>query len=170
MSVTSKVVGRIYQQTFVDTYRKVAFAKLYTTKTLVTVADVLNDKVLPYFEEHELSMLRILADRRTEYCGRVDHHDYQLYLAINDIDHTKTKAMSPQTIGICERFHKTISNEFYLITYRKKLYANMEELQKTWTNGWNTITMSELIKARYAVDELHWKFCWRVNQFGQKKI
>ena len=125
-----KGVGRIYQQTFIDTYSKVAFAKLYTTKTPITAADILNDRVLPYFKEHELPMLRILTDRGTEYCGRVDHHDFQLYLAINDIDHTKTKAMSPQTNGICERFHKTILNEFYQITFRKKLYSSMEDLQK----------------------------------------
>ena len=121
-----KDVGRIYQQTFVDTDSKVAFCKLYTTKTPITVADILN----PYFGAKELPMLRILTDRGTEYCGRVDQHDYQLYLAINDIDHTKTKAMSPQTNGICERFHKTILNEFYQITFRKKLYINMEDLQK----------------------------------------
>ena len=135
-----KGVGRIYQQTFVDTYSKVAFAKLYTTKTPITAADMLNDKVLPYFEQHGLPMLRILTDRGTEYCGRVDHHDYQLYLAINDIDHTKTKAMSPQTNGICERFHKTILNEFYQITFRKKLYSTMEELQKDlddWMDSYN---------------------------------
>ena len=124
-----KGVGRIYQQTFVDTYSKVAFAKLYTTKTPITAADMLNDKVLPYFEQHELPMLRILTDRGTEYCGKVEHHDYQLYLAINDIEHTKTKAMSPQTNGICERFHKTILQEFYQVTFRKKLYSSMEELQ-----------------------------------------
>ena len=135
-----KGVGRIYQQTFVDTYSKVAFAKLYTTKTPITAADMLNDKVLPYFEQYDLPMLRILTDRGTEYCGRVDHHDYQLYLAINDIDHTKTKAMSPQTNGICERFHKTILNEFYQITFRKKLYSTMEELQKDlddWMDSYN---------------------------------
>ena len=125
-----KGVGRIYQQTFVDTYSKVAFAKLYTTKTPITAADILNDKVLPYFKQCELPMLRILTDRGTEYCGKVEHHDYQLYLAINDIDHTKTKAMSPQTNGICERFHKTILNEFYQVTFRKKLYSSLEELQK----------------------------------------
>lgn len=125
-----KGVGRIYQQTFVDTFCKVAFAKLYTTKTPITAADMLNDKVLPYFEQHELPMLRILTDRGTEYCGKVEQHDYQLYLAINDIDHTKTKAMSPQTNGICERFHKTILQEFYQVTFRKKLYSSLEELQK----------------------------------------
>jgi transposase InsO family protein len=125
-----KGVGRIYQQTFVDTYSKVAFAKLYTTKTPITAADILNDRVLPYFERNDLPMLRILTDRGTEYCGRVEQHDYQLYLAINDIDHTKTKAMSPQTNGICERFHKTILNEFYQVAFRKKLYDSLEALQK----------------------------------------
>jgi len=125
-----KGVGRIYQQTFVDTYSKVAFAKLYTSKTPITSADILNDRVLPFFGQYQLPMLRILTDRGTEYCGRMDQHDYQLYLAINDIDHTKTKAQSPQTNGICERFHKTILQEFYQVTFRKKIYVTLDELQK----------------------------------------
>lgn len=125
-----KGVGRIYQQTFIDTYSKVAFCKLYTSKTPITAADLLNDKVLPFFEKEGLPMLRMLTDRGTEFCGKVEQHDYQLFLAINDIDHTKTKAMSPQTNGICERFHKTILQEFYQVTFRKKLYTSLEELQK----------------------------------------
>lgn len=127
---TLKGVGRIYQQTFVDTYSKVAFAKLYTTKTPITAADLLNDKVLPFFTEHQLPLLRILTDRGTEYCGKVERHDFQLYLAVNDIEHTKTKSRSPQTNGICERFHKTVLQEFYQITFRKKIYTELEELQK----------------------------------------
>lgn len=138
---TLKGVGRVYQQTYVDTYCKVAHAKLYTTKTPITAADMLNDKVLPFYEEHDLPVLRILTDRGTEYCGRVDKHDYQLFLAINDIDHTKTKVRSPQTNGICERFHKTILQEFYQITFRKKLYENIEALQADldeWLDHYNT--------------------------------
>jgi len=137
---TLKGVGRIYQQTFVDTYSKVAFAKLYTTKTPITSADILNDKVLPFFEQQQLPMLRILTDRGTEYCGKVEQHDYQLYLAINNIDHTKTKANSPQTNGICERFHKTILQEFYQVTFRKKIYDDIPELQKDldeWIYSYN---------------------------------
>jgi len=126
---TLKGVGRIYQQTFVDTYAKVAFAKLYTTKTPITSADLLNDRVLPFYEEHDLPLLRILTDRGTEYCGKADQHDYQLYLAVNDIEHTKTKVKSPQTNGICERFHKTILQEFYQVTFRKKIYTDLEALQ-----------------------------------------
>jgi transposase InsO family protein len=126
---TLKGVGRIYQQTYVDTYAKAAQAKLYKTKTPITAADMLNDKVLPFYEDHELPVLRILTDRGTEYCGRADRHDYQLFLAINDIEHTKTKVKSPQTNGICERFHKTILQEFYQVAFRKKIYETIEQLQ-----------------------------------------
>ena len=137
---TLKGVGRIYQQTFVDTYAKVACAKLYTTKTPITSADLLNDRVLPLFQEHELPLLRILTDRGTEYCGRPEQHDYQLYLAINDIDHTRTKAKSPQTNGICERFHKTVLDEFYRVAFRKKIYDDLESLQRDldeWIHYYN---------------------------------
>tara|TARA_B100000989_G_C19468568_1_gene439571 strand:+ start:120 stop:1151 length:1032 start_codon:yes stop_codon:yes gene_type:complete len=135
-----KGVGRIYQQTFVDTYSKVAMCKLYTTKTPITSADLLNDRVLPFFESHNASVLRILTDRGTEYCGKQEQHDYQLYLAINDIDHTKTKARHPQTNGICERFHKTILQEFYQTMFRKKIYKSIEDLQTdldAWLNKYN---------------------------------
>jgi len=135
-----KGVGRIYQQTFIDTYAKVGFAKLYTTKTPITAADLLNDRVLPFYDEHQLPLFRILTDRGTEYCGKAETHDYQLYLAINDIDHTKTKARSPQTNGICERFHKTILQEFYQVTFRKKIYRDIETLQvdlDQWIDKYN---------------------------------
>ena len=127
---TIKGVGRIYQQTFIDAYSKVACAKLYTTKTPITAADLLNDRVLPLYEENGMGLLRVLTDRGTEYCGRADRHDYQLYLAVNDIDHTRTKAKSPQTNGICERFHKTILQEFYQVAFRKKIYESTETLQQ----------------------------------------
>jgi hypothetical protein len=126
---TMKGVGRIYQQTFVDTYSKVAFAKLYDRKTPITAADLLNDRVVPFFEEHEIPLCRVLTDRGTEYCGKAETHEYELYLAIEDIDHTRTKARSPQTNGICERFHKTILNEFYRVAFRKKIYRGIDELQ-----------------------------------------
>ena len=127
---TLKGVGRIYQQTFVDTYSKVAICKLYTSKTPITAADLLNDRVVPFFEEYSLPLQRIMTDRGTEYCGKPEQHDYQLFLALMDIDHTKTKVRHPQTNGICERFHRTILNEFYRVTFRKKIYSSLEELQK----------------------------------------
>ena len=138
---TLKGVGRVYQQTFVDTYSKIAHCKLYTTKTPITAADLLNDRVLPYFAEHDIPMLRMLTDRGTEFCGKVEQHDYELYLAASDIEHTKTKARCAQTNGICERFHKTILNEFYQVTFRKKVYTDLSELQMdldAWVDYYNT--------------------------------
>ena len=124
-----KGVGRIYQQTVLDTFSSVAFAKVYTAKIPVTAADILNDRVLPFFEDQKIPVMRILTDRGTEYCGSLDKHPFQLYLQLNDIDHTKTKAKSPQTNGICERFHQTVLNEFYRIAFRKKIYSTLEILQ-----------------------------------------
>jgi len=124
-----KGVGRIYQQTFIDTYAKVAFAKLYDRKTPITAADLLNDRVVPFYDSHEVKLCRVLTDRGTEYCGNPQHHEYELYLAVEDVDHSRTKTKSPQTNGICERFQKTVLNEFYRVAFRKMAYRSLEELQ-----------------------------------------
>lgn len=138
---TIKGVGRIYQQTFIDTYCKVAQAKLYASKDALTAAELLNDRVIPMYEQQGIRLLRILTDRGTEYGGRNNQdHPYQLYLAIEDIDHTRTKTKSPQTNGICERFHRTIQEEFYAIAFRKKIYTSLESLQQDldeWINYYN---------------------------------
>ena len=137
---TLKGVGCIYQQIFVDTYSKIAHCKLYTTKTPITAVDLLNDRVLPFFESQGITLIRVLTDRGTEYCGKVQQHDYELYLAACDIEHTKTKAGHPQTNGICERFHKAILNEFYQVIFRRKVYTDLLELQKdldVWVNEYN---------------------------------
>ena len=135
-----KGVGRIYQQTFIDTYAKIGFAKLYDRKTPITAADLLNDRVLPFYDEHEIPLQRVLTDRGTEYCGNPERHEYELYLAVEDVDHTRTKTKSPQTNGICERFHKTLLDEFYRIAFRKKIYRTIEELQADldlWIDDYN---------------------------------
>jgi transposase InsO family protein len=137
---TLKGVGRIYQQTFIDTYAKVGMAKLYDRKTPLTAADMLNDRVLPLYEQYGISLQRVLTDRGTEYCGNHETHEYELYLAVEDIDHTRTKTRHPQTNGICERFNKTCLNEFYRVAFRKKLYTTLDELQAdldAWLKEYN---------------------------------
>jgi len=137
-----KGVGRIYQQTFVDTYSKVAFAKLYDRKTPICAAELLNDRVIPFFDGHDVGLLRILTDRGTEYCGNPERHEYELYLAVENIDHSRTRTRSPQTNGIVERFHKTVLNEFYRVAFRKKIYTTLEELQEdldAWMREYNEV-------------------------------
>src|SRR5262245_59269574 len=67
---TLKGAGRVYQQTAIDTYSKVAFAKLYDRKTPLTAADLMNDRVVPFFDDHEIAVSRVLTDRGTEFCGK----------------------------------------------------------------------------------------------------
>jgi Integrase core domain len=126
---TIEGIGRVYQQAFIDTYRKVAIVKLNDRKDELVAADPLNDRVLPFFEEHEIPLLRVLNDRGSEYCGNREHHEYQLYLAVENIHHSKTKARSPQSDGICERFHTTVLDEFCRVAFRKKVYTFLDEQQ-----------------------------------------
>ena len=88
---------------------------------------MLNDRVIPFFEEHDIPLQGAHRPRH-RVLRRPDRHEYELYLAVENIDHTRTKVQSPQTNGICERFHKTVLDEFYRVAFRKKIYA-LEELQ-----------------------------------------
>lgn len=138
---TVKGVGRIYQQTFIDTYSRVAFAKLYDSKHAITSADILNDRVLPFFDEQQIPLLRILTDRGTEFKGKPENHEYEMYLQIEGIEHSKTQVRHPQTNGICERLHRTMQDEFYAVAFRKRIYETMEQLQldlDEWINYYNT--------------------------------
>lgn len=136
-----KGVGKIYQQTGIDTYSNMGFAKLYTDKSAITAADFLNDKVLPFFDSEQVRLLRVLTDRGTEYSGKIEQHPYQLFLHLNDIEHSRTKAYHPQTNGITERLNQTIQNEFYAVAFRKTLYASLEQIQgdlDTFMDEYNT--------------------------------
>lgn len=167
---TIKGVGRIYQQTFVDTCTKWATAKLYTTKTPITGADLLNDRVLPFFSSLKMGLIRILTDKGTEYCGKIEQHDYELYLGVNGIEHTKTKARHPQTNGICECFYKTILQEFYQVVFRRKLYHSLEELQAeldAWIDSYNS--ESGLIKGKCAAAERLCRHSLTENNSGWKR-
>src|ERR1700726_2419503 len=143
---TLKGVGRVYQQTFIDTYSKVAFAKLYDRKTPITAADLLNDRVVPFFDEHSIRLSRVLTDRGTEFCGR-ESHEYELYLAVEDIDHTRTKTKSPQTNGICERFHRTVLDEFYGSPSARRSTGRSTSCRPTSMPGLSNTTSNGRIRA-----------------------
>ena len=124
-----KGVGRVYLQAVVDTYGSYAFGKLYTSKIPETAADILYDRILPFYEEQELTVERILTDNGREYCGRPMIHPYQIFLEFNDIEHRRTKVANPRTNGFVERFNRTVLDEFFRETFRTKLYLSTEGLQ-----------------------------------------
>lgn len=125
-----KGIGKVYGQVFLDSYTRLANVKLYQEKTPLTSADILNDRVLPWYQAQGVPILRILTDRGGEYKGRVENHAYELFLSVEGIAHSTTKAYSPQTNGMCERFNRTMKQEFFDTAMRKKLYVELASLQK----------------------------------------
>ena len=135
-----KGVGRIYLQAVVDTYGSYAFGKLYTSKKQETAADILYDKVLPFYQEKGIPVEHILTDNGTEYKGRPMIHLYQIFLEFNDIKHRHTKVGTPRTNGFVERFNKTVLDEFFRTAFRKKMYDSIAALQQDldkWLHEYN---------------------------------
>jgi transposase InsO family protein len=144
-----KGVGKIYQQTGIDTHSNVGFAKVYPDRTALSAADFLNDRVLPFFDEHGIRVLRMLGDNGPEYCGRRDEHAYQLFLQLNEIEHTRIKVRHPQTNGAVERLNQTIQEEFYKVAFRKKLYRSLEEIQADLDEFMNWYNTERTNQGRY---------------------
>ncbi|RZU48107.1 winged helix-turn helix protein [Fluviicoccus keumensis] len=126
---TLKGVGKVYMQSVLDGYSRHAWGRLYTSKLPVTAVHVLNNDVLPFFEEHDISVQTILSDNGREFCGRPDHHPYELFLQLEGIEHRTTKVRRPQSNGFIERLHRTLLDEHFRIQGRTKWYETLEEMQ-----------------------------------------
>jgi len=96
--------------------------------------------VLPVYKDLGLEVQAILTYNGREYCGK-DTHPYELYLALNDIEHRRTKVGRPQTNGFVERFNRTALDEFFRKAFREKFYESVEALQAdldAWLVHYNT--------------------------------
>lgn len=127
-------------QTVVDTYGSFAFGYLHAGKLPDHAALILHNDVLPFYQKHGLKIEAILTDNGREYCGRLTHHHYEIYLELNGIEHRKTRIATPKTNGFAERFNRTAKEEFFDIALRQKLYTSEEELQKDldeWLKHYN---------------------------------
>ncbi len=144
---TIKGVGRIYQQTFIDSYSKVAMAKLYDRKNALVAADMLNYKVVPWFEEEGIRLLMILTDRGTEYCGNREHHEFQLFLALEDIDHSKTKARLLSPTVFVNNFTEPFKTNFMRSLLGRRYTTRLKICKRIWISGSIRITTNVRIKA-----------------------
>lgn len=95
----------------------------------MTAVDVLHDRVLPFYEEHGVEIDHLLTDNGREYCGLPLHHPFELFLAVNQIEHRHTRVHSPGTNGFCERFNRTIKEEFFSVAFRKTFYESLDQQQ-----------------------------------------
>lgn len=124
-----KGVGKVWLQAVVDTFGSFGFAYLHTGKLPEHAVAVLHNEVLPKYEAWDLEVGAVLTDNGREYCGK-ETHPYELYLALNEIAHKKTRVNRPQTNGFVERFNRTLLDEFFRKAFREKFYDSVEKLQK----------------------------------------
>jgi hypothetical protein len=135
-----KPVGRVFQQTFINVSANVALAKIYNRKSPGTATDMLKERVIPFFAEQDCSLGRVLTDRGLEYCGHIDRHEYERYLAVGDIVHSRTVSDDPQENELCRVFHQAVMTEFYRIAFSKWVYRSIDELQNdldSWVEEYN---------------------------------
>jgi len=127
---TLKGVGKVYVQVVVDVFCSLGFAKVYTSKMPVTACDLLYDRVLPFYDALGVPVQAVLTDNGREYCGVKDKHPYELLLAIEGVDHRKTKVRSPRTNGFVERMNRTLLEECFKVEGRRTWYVEPAEIQR----------------------------------------
>ena len=127
---TLKGVGKVYVQVIVDVFCSLAFAKVYNSKMPITACDLLYDRVLPFYEELGIEVGSVLTDNGREFCGREDQHPYELLLAMEGIEHRRTKVRTPRTNGFVERMNRTLLDECFRIAGRTTWYTDISEIQR----------------------------------------
>ena len=127
---TLKGVGKVYVQVIVDVFCSLAFAKVYTSKMPITACDLLYDRVLPFYEELGVKVGAILTDNGREFCGRADQHPYELLLAMDEIEHRRTRVRSPRTNGVVERMNRTLLDECFRVAGRTTWYLEPAGIQR----------------------------------------
>lgn len=125
-----KGVGKVYLQSVIDCHSRYAWGRLYANKLPVTAVHVLNNDVLPTFEQHGARIATVLSDNGREFCGRPDRHPYELFLQIEEIEHRTTRVRRPQSNGYVERLHRTLLDEHFRVAGRKTFYESIDEMQK----------------------------------------
>lgn len=126
---TLKGVGKVYVQVVVDVFCSLAFAKVYNSKMPITAADLLYDRVLPFYEALGVRVGAVLTDNGREFCGKPDSHAYELLLAVDEIEHRTTRVRSPRTNGFVERMNRTLLDECFRVAGRSTWYENTDEIQ-----------------------------------------
>ena len=126
---TLKGVGKIYLQSVLDCFSRHAWGRLYTSKLPLTAVQIMNNDVLPFFDEHAIGVRTVLSDNGREFCGRPDQHPYELFLQLEGIEHRTTQVRRPQSNGFIERFHRTLLDEHLRVKGRTTWHETVDEMQ-----------------------------------------
>jgi transposase InsO family protein len=96
----------------------------------ITAADTLYDRVLPFYEAIGAPVQAILTDNGREFCGKPEQHPYELLLAMEGIEHRRTKIATPRTNGFVERMNRTLLDECFRVAGRQTWYITPAEIQR----------------------------------------
>jgi transposase InsO family protein len=135
-----KGVGKVYLHSIVDTYGSYAFGFLHTSKVPEAAVAALHNDALPFYQARGIPVAAVLTDNGREFCG-TPTHPFELYLALTELEHRRTKVRHPQTNGFVERFHRTVKEEFFEVALRETFYESVEALQADldrWLAHYNT--------------------------------
>lgn len=124
-----KGVGRIYQITGIDLCSRYGWARLYTNKSAQSSMNFVEECLIPQFFVNNVTIESILTDNGTEFTDR----KFRKMLFDYEITHKRIPPGKPMLNGYCERFQRTILEEFYQPVFRKRFFSSIEELQTELT-------------------------------------
>jgi len=117
-------------QVVIDVACSFAFAKVYTSKMPITAADVLYDRVLPFYDRLGIAVGAVSTDNGREFCWTRETHPYELLLAMEGLEHRTTRVRSPRTNGFVERMNRTLLDEYFRVQGRQIWYTEPAEIQR----------------------------------------
>jgi len=120
-----KGIGRIYQISGIDLCSRYGWVNLYANKEQTASIHFVEKCLLPKFFNNNVDLETILTDNGTEFTG----YKFKQMLVDYGINHLRIDRGKPVQNGYCERFQRTIHEEFYQPVFRKKFFKNIEDLQ-----------------------------------------
>jgi hypothetical protein len=123
-------VRNIYVETVVDANSRLGFAKVYPSKNAMNAADILQDRVLPFYERYAVTIGRVCTRSTREYCGLPLIHPFETLLATSHIEHSSLHPGCGMHNQPCEDFYRVLCSEFFSPAIRNNSYKSFGKLQQ----------------------------------------
>lgn len=122
--------GSIYAEAVVDCDSGTAFAKAYPARNALNALDILVSRVVPFFQNHQITIERIFTRKSDEYCGVPLAHPYETFLLAAPIQHLQLDYSRQPVNYVCENFYQVLLRDFFPVVLRKKFDLSLPEIQK----------------------------------------
>ena len=123
-------VRDIYVEMVVDANCGLGFAKVYPSKNAMNGVDILEDRVLPFYQRYAVTIGRVFTRSTREYCGLATLHPFETLLAAAHIEHRSLDARRGMRSQACEDFYHILCAEFFTPAIRNNSYNSFGKLQQ----------------------------------------